>query len=269
MHHSWYSLCWSALLFFSSVGQHLVVFHMAKTKWSIWVGKYFAKKGVRSIISLINSPDSPSQGWVRQAAVPGGGSLLFSWLAHPPTHLVVVFHNCWRYWLRVFCRGGLAVPWRFHVWRRWDWVRGGMAGAGQKCVLSSIHLCVGEGYSTHLCVGEGERCAQDWSWRREEFCCLLPGSLLLSPATSMSTHFISLLMTSYTHLLLYTVEYRRLLLSDVIWGNVTSLHPGVLYAPPGERSLMFQEIYSCILLGWSFNFPGNLFVYSIELISLW
>ena len=171
MHHSWYSLCWSALLFFSSVGQHLVVFHMAKTKWSIWVGKYFAKKGVWPIISLINSPDSPSQGWVRQAAVPGGGSLLFSWLAHPPTHLVVVFHNCWRYWLRVFCRGGLAVPWRFHVWRRWDWVRGGMAGAGQTCVLSS----------THLCEGEGERCAQDWSWRREEFCCLLPGSLLLSP----------------------------------------------------------------------------------------
>ena len=189
-------------------------------------------------------------------------------LACPPTHLVVVFHNCWRYWLRVFCRGGLAVPWRFHVWRRWDWVRGGMAGAGQKCALSSIHLCVGEGCSTHLCVGEGERCAQDWSWRREEFCCLLPGSLLLSPANKHVNPFHFSFNDKFTDLLLYTVEYRRLLLSDVIWGNVTSLHPGVLYAPPGERSLMFQEIYLCILLRWSFNFPGNLFLYSIELISL-
>ena len=35
--------------------------------------------------------------------------------------------------------------------------------------------------TTHLCVGEGGRCAQDLSWRMEEFCCLLPGSHLLSP----------------------------------------------------------------------------------------
>ena len=49
-------------------------------------------------------------------------------------HLVVVFHNCGRNRLRVFGRSGLAIPWRFHVWRggkiffigqRWkdEWLR--------------------------------------------------------------------------------------------------------------------------------------------------
>ena len=125
------------------------------TKWDIKLARYFTKSG------FWNSPDSLSQGWVRQAVVPGGDCYLALPLPSVVSvaHLVVVFHNCRRYWLRVFCRGGLPVPWRFHVWERWSWVRGGMTGVRTKgfFVCGGGTLTCLRGYSL-VCGGGGTLC---------------------------------------------------------------------------------------------------------------
>ena len=182
------------------------------------------------------------------------------WLFFCFIHLVVVFHNCGRNRLRVFGRSGLAIPWRFHVWRGGkmnDYVkRGLLLWWGRKTRVRCWMTCVCGGWWWWLLVCGGGKtrvrcwmtcvCGRWWWWllvcggggtlctglELEDGRVLLPAPWFPPPFTCKK-YFWPIFFCSKTDLLLYTVKYRRLLLSDVIWWHVTSLHPGVLHTPPG------------------------------------
>ena len=129
------------------------------------------------------------------------------------------------------------------------WVVGSLTlSCLSEIVLGQSITCVGGGVLT--CVwGRGNAVHRTWvgGWKSSAACPLVPPSFHLHTNQS---HFS---LNSNTDLLLYAVKYRRLLLSDIIWGNITSLHPGVLYAPPEKRNLIFQEIF-WEDLSWVYNY---------------
>ena len=96
-------------------------------------------------------------------------------------HLVVVFHNCGRNRLRVFGRSGLAVPWRFHVWRGGkmnDYVkRGLLVWWGRKTRVRCWMTCVWRTMMMITCVwGRGYTMHGAWVGGRESStaCSLVP-----------------------------------------------------------------------------------------------